>query len=590
MGVVWEAWDATLMRPVAVKGILLRGSTGPDTESELIGRALREARAVARINHPNVIDIHDIVEGEAQIPGGGKSEAEGDVWIVMEILGARNLAQVLRTEGRVPYPRAALIALQVLRGLRAAHAAKVLHRDVKPHNILFRSDGEALLMDFGIATFEGATQVTSGHHIIGTPRYLAPELGQYSAAPVRTASTASDLWSLGVSLFEMVEGRPPFTGSDKRDEQYAAANYPPPPMQHAGPLAPLIKGLLHKHPDYRPSAQEAEDELRRLANDESSAAYQPPVTPSPLPPPPSSPPPRKRSRWWVAACATLVIIPLAGGGWLRWGPERGGEELTEISPTMKNAADIGKLRIGVKDNQPGLTESDDDGTYSGFEIDVILWIAEQLGFDPEKDIAYQEVESYSREYALINKEVHMVIGTYSITDDRSEKVTFAGPYITTTQNILVHKDLGDIKGPPSLPQGAKVCTANGSTSSKELMEKFTGKNFEPVELTRYEDCVTQLLDREVDAVTTDTLILEGFQARHPNELILPSTGFTVESYGIGLWPGDKELRNAICDNITEMIDSENWKEFLTENLRKTTEDGTVPPDLGGCKQRVVPQP
>ncbi|MEK8170766.1 serine/threonine-protein kinase [Streptomyces sp. M19] len=163
-------------------------------------RARREAQAIARIGHDNVVAVHDVVE------------ADGLVWIVMELVDARSLADLLHERRRLPVEEAARIGLQVLRGLRAVHEAGVLHRDVKPHNVLFRPNGRALLMDFGIATFEGALQVTRSQEIIGTPRYLAPELVNIHSGQPRPATRESDLWSLGVTLFEMVEGTPPFNG------------------------------------------------------------------------------------------------------------------------------------------------------------------------------------------------------------------------------------------------------------------------------------------------------------------------------------------------------------------------------------------
>lgn len=157
MGVVWEAYDNRLGRQVAVKELLFRGALDPETQAQWVERARREAQAIARIGHEHVVAVHDVIE------------ADGQVWIVMEQVNPHSLADQLREQGRIPALQAAQIGLEVLRGLRAVHAAGVLHRDVKPHNILFRRDGRAVLMDFGIATFEGAAQVTRIHETVGTP-------------------------------------------------------------------------------------------------------------------------------------------------------------------------------------------------------------------------------------------------------------------------------------------------------------------------------------------------------------------------------------------------------------------------------------
>ncbi|RBL86046.1 serine/threonine protein kinase, partial [Streptomyces cavourensis] len=164
MGEVWKAHDRRLRRFVAVKGLLDRNAMTPGTQAAAMRRARREAEAIAKIEHQNVVTVHDQVETDNQ------------VWIVMKLLEARSLADLLRAERVLAVPRAADIGLQILQGLRAVHAASVVHRDVKPGNVLVHDNGRVVLVDFGIATFEGATQVTRSGSVIGTPPYLAPEL------------------------------------------------------------------------------------------------------------------------------------------------------------------------------------------------------------------------------------------------------------------------------------------------------------------------------------------------------------------------------------------------------------------------------
>ncbi|MGP3927079.1 protein kinase domain-containing protein [Streptomyces sp. 8N616] len=294
MGTVWTALDTQFNHPVVLKELLLPGSVDAEARAQWLQRVRREAQAVARIGHEHVVAVHDVVEADDQ------------VWIVMEQVTPHSLADLLRERGRIPSREAARIGLEVLRALRALHAAGVLHGDVKPHNILFRRDGRAVLTDFGIAAFEGAAGDTSPHVIVGTPQYMAPEL---LATGSRTP--AADLWSLGVTLYEAVEGRPPVRGSTASDTMRAVLEDEPPPL--AGPLRPLIDGLLAQDPQERMSAARAEELLSHLTHLLGSAvdarvgsAAFPASSPEPMP----DAAPMARSR---AAPALRVGAPLITG-------------------------------------------------------------------------------------------------------------------------------------------------------------------------------------------------------------------------------------------------------------------------------------
>lgn len=244
MGRVWEALDTTTDRTVALKG--LRDVPDSDERNEWVRRARREAQALSRVKHQHVVGFHNVVE------------ENGQVWIVMERFAPRTLGDVLREQGPLTVMHATDIGLQVLRALRAVHGAEVLHRDVKPDNILFHADGSALLMDFGIATYRGAPRVTQVGQVIGALEYLAPELVSMDPEDRRPASAASDLWSLGVTLYEMVEGRRPFEGVNDYEILLALRESQIPPMQFAGRLAAPIGALLHRDPAQRPNADAAE--------------------------------------------------------------------------------------------------------------------------------------------------------------------------------------------------------------------------------------------------------------------------------------------------------------------------------------------
>ncbi|TCC65675.1 serine/threonine protein kinase [Kribbella pittospori] len=247
MGVVWRARDELLGRPVAVKEVLVPQELPEEERDVLRRRTLREARSAARLTHPSVVMMYDVVE------------EDGRPWLVMELVPSRTLAQVCRERGRLPWREVAGIGLEVLAALQAAHPAGVLHRDVKPSNVLLADDGRVVLTDFGIASLEGDGSLTRSGALLGSPAFIAPE-----RVRARGVGPESDLWSLGATLYTAVEGRPPFDRGSALPTLAAAVTEPPDPAQFAGPLWPVIEGLLRKDPAERMSAAEA-TRLLRLA-------------------------------------------------------------------------------------------------------------------------------------------------------------------------------------------------------------------------------------------------------------------------------------------------------------------------------------
>lgn len=289
MGTVWRARDEVLHREVAVKEV--RAPHGlPAAEVErMYARLEREAWAAARVANRNVVTVYDV------------ATQDGRPWIVMELVRGISLAELLDAEGPLPPQRAATIGAEVLSALRAAHDAGVLHRDVKPANVLLANDGRAVLTDFGIAMVEGSSALTMTGEVIGSPEFLAPE-----RALGRTPGPESDLWSLGVLLYATVEGNSPFRQDTPLSTLRAIVDEELPPPRRAGPLAPVIEGLLRKDPAERLSAQEAEQELRIIGAGGTSRAgtlraaptpyaptvaahQQPPTPPRPYTPPPGFP-------------------------------------------------------------------------------------------------------------------------------------------------------------------------------------------------------------------------------------------------------------------------------------------------------------
>lgn len=252
MGTVWEAYDEVLGRDVAVKEVVLPFGLTDEERDTQYKRTFREARTAARLGHPGVIAVYDVVE------------EDGRPWIIMELVRARSLDKVIKEDGVLPWQRAAELGRQMLAALHAAHEAGVLHRDVKPSNVLLDDSGigeRAVLTDFGIATSVGDTTLTTTGLVLGSPAYIAPE-----RARGKTVGPASDLWSLGVTLYAMLAGRSPFERSEPMASLVAIISDEPPWIEQSGPLWPVIEGLLRKDPDQRlthhQTAKLLEDVLR----------------------------------------------------------------------------------------------------------------------------------------------------------------------------------------------------------------------------------------------------------------------------------------------------------------------------------------
>ncbi|MFF3502817.1 serine/threonine-protein kinase [Streptomyces sp. NPDC003247] len=248
MGTVWRARDEVLHREVAVKEVRAPAGLPAADVERMYARLEREARSAARIAHRNVVTVYDV------------AVQDGRPWIVMELVRGISLADLLDAEGPLEPARAARIGAEVLAALRAAHAAGVLHRDVKPANVLMANDGRVVLTDFGIATVEGTSALTMTGELVGSPEFLAPE-----RALGRTPGPGSDLWSLGVLLYAAVEGASPFRQDTPLGTLRAVVDEELPPPRRAGPLAAVVEGLLRKDPAERLPAERAERDLRVVA-------------------------------------------------------------------------------------------------------------------------------------------------------------------------------------------------------------------------------------------------------------------------------------------------------------------------------------
>ncbi|WP_454318356.1 protein kinase domain-containing protein [Streptomyces phaeoluteigriseus] len=248
MGRVWRAHDELLHRAVALKELTAALYVSESDRTVLLARTRAEARAAARINHSAVVTVHDVLEHD------------GRPWIVMELVEGRSLADAVKEDERVEPTEAARIGLWVLRALRAAHAAGVLHRDVKPGNVLLSDDGRVLLTDFGIAQIDGDTTITRTGEVVGSVDFLAPE-----RIRGHDPGQSSDLWALGATLYTAVEGRSPFRRTSPLSTMQAIVEEEPAEPRYAGPLAPVIAALLRKDPAARPDTAGTERLLAEAA-------------------------------------------------------------------------------------------------------------------------------------------------------------------------------------------------------------------------------------------------------------------------------------------------------------------------------------
>ncbi|GAA4444888.1 hypothetical protein GCM10023148_51830 [Actinokineospora soli] len=252
MGVVWRGVDERLNREVAIKQLVLSPLLPADEAEEAVARCLREGRIAAKLHHPNAIGVFDVVD------------ADGTPWLVMEYLPSVSLANELADNGPLPVAEAARIGQQIAAALAAAHAAGIVHRDVKPGNILLGHDGTVKITDFGISRATDDVTVTKTGLIAGTPAYLSPEV-----AVGRDPSPASDVYSLGSTLYAAIEGEPPFGLTENTLgllHAVAAGKINPP--QRSGALTPVLVALLAREPEDRPTAARTREMLAAVARGE----------------------------------------------------------------------------------------------------------------------------------------------------------------------------------------------------------------------------------------------------------------------------------------------------------------------------------
>ena len=274
--------------------------------------------------------------------------------------------------------------------------------------------------------------------------------------------------------------------------------------------------------------------------------------------------PKSMSKRVIGALAAAAVLPLAmtacGGGDSGGGGTGGGDTIV----------------IGTKFDQPGLGQKNPDGTMSGFDVDVATYVAGELGYTPDQ-IEWKESPSAQRENLIQNGQVSFIAATYSITDARKEKVSFAGPYLITGQSLLVRSDNTDITGEASLENNKILCSVSGSTPAQKIKDKYQGVQLQQYDT--YSACIDALKNGAVDAVTTDEVILAGYAAQTPGAFKIVGEPFSEERYGIGLKRDDAELKTKIDDALQKMFDSGAWKEAFDKNLGPAGITAPAPPAL-----------
>ncbi|GAB1514512.1 serine/threonine-protein kinase [Actinophytocola sp. KF-1] len=302
MGIVWLAEDRTIGRRVAIKELHLPAGVPTEERQVLEQRVLREARAAGRLNDPSVVTVFDVLQ-----------EA-GATFIVMELIQAPTLSDIVARQGPLPQEAVARIAEQLLSALEAAHAAGVVHRDVKPSNVMVLPSGRVKLTDFGIAQSTDDPRLTTSGILIGSPTYLAPEVIRGEQA-----SPGSDLWALGATLFFAVEGAAAFERPTTAATMHAIVSEVPYLTRGHGPLASVIMGLLNATPQARLSAQQVRGLLAQVGTptgEQTVAHAATAMYPGPHATQVASGPQRsKRTRWPVLAAAVVLLAGAFAGGW-----------------------------------------------------------------------------------------------------------------------------------------------------------------------------------------------------------------------------------------------------------------------------------
>lgn len=597
MGEVHEAYDTVRGRNVALKLLAVHLS---DDET-FTARFRREARIAARLNDPHIVPIHD------------SGEIDGRLYLDMRLILGEDLGALLAREGKLDPDRATTIIEQVASALDTAHEDGLVHRDVKPSNILMTAGRPGrpefvYLCDFGIArsvTPSPHSAVTATGATLGTLHYMAPERFLGVAIDHRV-----DIYALACMFYECLTGRRPFEGEEMVALMHGHVYRPVPLPSASEPSLPrslddVVRNGMAKDARNRFTTagafaaaarlaltvpvSYASPEIPRypanaatlvgasgggLAAHSADAATNVARTAASINDRPVARPPRSpiRRNYLVAGgaaatvalvAATLFALPVDGT------PTR---PTFPAGTTMARLADAGAITVGTKFDQVLFGQRGADGKPAGFEVEIAKIIASRMGI-AENRIEFVETPSRIREDVIEQKAVDMVVATYTINDVRRTRVSFAGPYYLAGQDLMVRSDNTTIISPESLrAANARVCSVTGSSPAKRIVDSAFVDATNLVLFDVYSKCADALRNGQVDAVTTDNVILAGLADLSGGAFKLVNRTFTDEPYGVGIPRGDV----AFC-------------EFINQTLRDAAADGSYSTAWTGTVGRVIPQ-
>jgi len=434
MGTVWRARDELLDRDVAIKEVKLRTDLTDHERAVLKERTKREARATARLNHPGIITVHDVVE------------EDGRPCIVMEYVAAASLQEILEQDGPLPVAEVAEIGRQILSALRAAHAAGILHRDVKPANVLLLREGRetrAVLTDFGLAQTAGDVTLTQTGLVMGSPAYIAPE-----RARGEKAGPPADLWAFGATLYAAVEGRPPHDRSEVMAALAAVLYEDPPVPRNAGPLTALLMALLDRDASRRPTMEAAADHLATLTG------LPPPWAPGAVVPAPADGRTRSAPAGEPSLGAAAPIGDLAG---YTGGDPAGYQGGAGAAGYTGGAGAAGATRAAAR-----AVDAETAGTPGGQ--------AHQLGIEGAPAEAGTQAMAGRRRrrrliwggVALAGMAVAGLVTAHMLNSSLSTGVRGNSPTPSTGRQVAPQQE-NQPRGVPPLPVGWKIATGTGYT-------------------------------------------------------------------------------------------------------------------------------
>lgn len=605
MGRVWQARDTALDRQVALKEVRppdpVIAPEGSDHARMLRERMLREARALARLDHPHVVTMHHIVDDDPY------------PWLVMELVQGHSL-EVRLADGPLTAAEAARIGGEVLSALRAVHEAGICHRDVKPGNVLLRGDGRAVLTDFGIASVQGSATLTVTGQLIGSPEYIAPERlrGTGDASPDEAADEAaaetpeSDLWSLGMVLYECVEGRNPLRRASTLSTLVAVLDEEVPPPEQAGALEPVLRALLVREVATRPSAERLAGLLAEAASGEAEdgpgvepgveSGVEPGTGEEPQPERESAPDrksgPGSRPAGPDPATALASVKPAGNnrGGMHRRLKVVGGLLAAVLLTTVAYPAIVGTgkksgndapsdgklpaehrkepLKVGLNTAEHPPMSTRRDGRRAGVEPELARAIGERMG----RSVRFVRRPSH-RLGDQVGEKYDMAIGR--LPDSRSWRSAYTADFVDYFRSAWAFYT----KARSSIGSWRDLCGKKVGITRGTLVQKFPtalvdacGTDPKVTETDGPADAEEQLRKGRLDAVVTDYPDALSRKAQAHDPYTVGVGRETQEPFGIAVAKNDSKLTHAVRSALNDLIRNGTYEKILAKWL---VDDGAV---------------